>query len=190
MQTIIAELSKTFQEQAPNLPLSRAGAIKQLNGDLRALLLVNAARPDHLTPTLHAALRLLKGRVETALASLEATAPTTEESDDEKAKESSVSTSPPATASGEGTSTQSSSSAPPAKRIRSDLGAEDKARLADAFSLCLKTLKLLVEMCENKVKVQESAAALVKSVARHDSGDEEDEDEDETRESTATAEMS
>jgi hypothetical protein len=174
MQTIIADLSKTFQEQAPNLPLSRAVAVKQLNGDLRALLLVNTARPDHLTPTLHAALRLLKGRVEAALSSLESSSPSAEVGPGQEAS------------AGEGPSSSAPSDSPvPPKRPRADLSAEDKARLADAFSLCLKTLKLLVEMCENKVKVQESAAALVKSVARQDREDEDDDEEEESsKEST------
>jgi len=165
MQTIIADLSKTFQENAPNLSLGRSVAVRQLNGDLRALLLVNAAKPDHLTPSLDKALRLLRGRVESAI---ETVAAEEGDADDEGS-------SPPQPA-----PSSSSASIPTSKRQKTmDQNAEDKARLSDALSLCLKTLKLLVEMCENKVKVQESAAALVANREREEAEEDDDDDEEE-----------
>ncbi len=66
MQTIISELVKNFTSIAQTFNLSRPNTIKQLNGDLRALLLVNTAKPDHLTPTLLEALVILTNRVEKA----------------------------------------------------------------------------------------------------------------------------
>ncbi len=41
--------------------------------------------------------------------------------------------------------------------------AEDDSKLREALEVCLKTLGLLLEMCRNKVKVQETAAAMVVS---------------------------
>ena len=63
MQSIITDLVRNFNAIAPNYTLNRASAIKSLNGDLRALLLVNTAKPDHLTPPLLVSLRILKERV-------------------------------------------------------------------------------------------------------------------------------
>ncbi len=38
---------------------------------------------------------------------------------------------------------------------------EEKTRLKESLVVFLKTLRLLIEMCENKTKVQEAAAARV-----------------------------
>ncbi len=71
MLVIISELARNFQGLAATFDLSRAGPIRLLNGDLRALLLVNTAKPEHLTPALQAALHVLKERVQIANDALE-----------------------------------------------------------------------------------------------------------------------
>ncbi len=166
---------------------------------------MNTAKPDHLTPPLQFALRLLKDRVEAALKSLEekerqvpqmeVDSKKDDDADDDansKAKQDSkgdpksgekrkemegrVEDRKEEEDESEDTSKPSSSkkartcsaSAPTpggsgtgAAASDSKKRTEESSRLAEAYEVCLKTLGLLVQMCENKVKVQETAAALV-----------------------------
>ena len=55
---------------APTFLLTNPAAVNHLNGDLRALFLVNTPGPVHLTPQLLQALHVLRGRVEVAYASV------------------------------------------------------------------------------------------------------------------------
>ena len=55
---------------APTFLLTNPAAVNHLNGDLRALFLVNTPGPVHLTPQLLHALHVLRGRVEVAYASV------------------------------------------------------------------------------------------------------------------------
>ena len=55
---------------APSFLLTNPAAVNHLNGDLRALFLVNTPGPVHLTPQLLHALHVLRGRVEIAYESV------------------------------------------------------------------------------------------------------------------------
>lgn len=63
VQGIISELVTNFINNSEKLPLGRANNNKHLNGDMRALLLVNTTRPDHLSPALLKALQVLRERL-------------------------------------------------------------------------------------------------------------------------------
>ena len=64
VQNIITQLVHDFVERSTNFHLTRASQIRMLNGDLRALLLVNTAKPEHLSETLLRALLTLKVRIQ------------------------------------------------------------------------------------------------------------------------------
>merc|ERR1711976_556726 len=64
VQNIISQLVKSFIEIAGSYALDRPSTVRHLNGDLRALLLVNATKVQNLTPNLMAALKTLRARVE------------------------------------------------------------------------------------------------------------------------------
>ena len=66
VQGIIAQLVTNFIDIAATYPLNRSQHIRSINGDLRALLIVNSAKPEYLSEGLLAALRVLQGRVEEA----------------------------------------------------------------------------------------------------------------------------
>eukprot|EP00095_Tigriopus_kingsejongensis_P002851 maker-scaffold442_size170051-snap-gene-0.33 protein:Tk02851 transcript:maker-scaffold442_size170051-snap-gene-0.33-mRNA-1 annotation:"hypothetical protein TcasGA2_TC009817" len=64
VQGIITDLVANFIGIADKFNLNKPNPIKHLNGDMKALLLVNSAKPDHLNGKLLTALKTLKGRVE------------------------------------------------------------------------------------------------------------------------------
>ena len=159
MQTIISDLVKGFTSISHNYLLTLPGPILHLNGDLRALLLVNTARPEHLTPTLLAALKVLKKRVEDADEAMKASEKDASEEEDnskaKKAEEEDKEAEPaPSTSTA---SEQQQPTTPSSKKAGEDTNGRSKLR--EAYAVFLKTLTLLVEMCENKIKMKESAAA-------------------------------
>merc|ERR1719273_1940243 len=64
VQGIISHLISNFIDSAGSFNLSSLTALKQLNGDLRALILVSSTRGELLTQALMEALKTLKKRVE------------------------------------------------------------------------------------------------------------------------------
>lgn len=70
VKSLIHRLCKNLTEVAPDYDLSRPSQVKHLNGDLRALLLVQSGVKEIHTATLKEAVTVLKGRVETQLESL------------------------------------------------------------------------------------------------------------------------
>lgn len=71
VQGIITELVSNFIGIADKFNLTQPSLIKHLNGEMKALLLVNSARPDHMNAKLLTALKILKSRVEADLAKLD-----------------------------------------------------------------------------------------------------------------------
>jgi hypothetical protein len=70
VQGIISHLVNNFIDSAGSFNLSSLTALKQLNGDLRALILVSSTRSELLSQNLSIALKTLKSRVGIVLASL------------------------------------------------------------------------------------------------------------------------
>jgi hypothetical protein len=64
VQGIISHLVGNFIESAGSFNLNLINTLKQLNGDLRALILVSSTRGELLTKALMEALKTLKKRVE------------------------------------------------------------------------------------------------------------------------------
>ncbi|XP_059086581.1 ubiquitin carboxyl-terminal hydrolase puf-like [Tigriopus californicus] len=71
VQGIITELVSNFIGIADKFNLTQPNLIKHLNGEMKALLLVNSARPDHMNAKLLTALKILKTRVEADIAKLD-----------------------------------------------------------------------------------------------------------------------
>ena len=70
VQSTISKLVNNLAKVAPTFLLTNPAAVNHLNGDLRALFLVNTPGPVHLTPQLLQALHVLRGRVEAAYTSI------------------------------------------------------------------------------------------------------------------------
>ena len=68
MQNTINQMVRSFIDLAENFILVRLNALRALNGDLQALLLVSSTRRVHLTKELHRALLVVKARLEQASA--------------------------------------------------------------------------------------------------------------------------
>merc|ERR1719266_3124448 len=70
VKSLIHRLCKNLTEVAPDYDLSRPSQVKHLNGDLRALLLVQSGVKEIHTAPLKEAVTVLKGRVEEQLDAL------------------------------------------------------------------------------------------------------------------------
>ena len=70
VQGIISHLISNFIDSAASFNLTATGIMKQLNGDLRALILVSSTRSELLNQNLLQALRTLKTRVGIVLATV------------------------------------------------------------------------------------------------------------------------
>lgn len=70
IQATVSKLVNNLTKIAGSFLLTSPNTIKLLNGDLRALLLVNTPAPVHLTTQLLQALTILKNRVDIAYESI------------------------------------------------------------------------------------------------------------------------
>ena len=81
-----------FIDSAGSFNLSSLTALKQLNGDLRALILVSSTRSELLSQNLSVALKTLKSRVGIVLASLTSSSTSTSKDNENSASEKSSAT--------------------------------------------------------------------------------------------------
>jgi hypothetical protein len=122
VQGIISQLVSNFIDIAGTFNLTRPNPLKHLNGDLRALILVSSTRSELLTEPLMEALKILKNRVSSLLATVTDSTEEKDEKTDEKV---------------------GSNKASAAGNSKS----EDK--LKESLVMFLHTLNLLIGMCEN-----------------------------------------
>ena len=178
MQAIIGDLVKNFTSIAGTFILTRPGPIRHLNGDLRALQLVSTAKPSHLSQTLLVALKILKERVETAKTALGGELQSEVQTEPKTPAASTSGTPQPSTSSQEDDKGPLLGSGNPEQKPEVDAkkrtpsggggpltlekqkALDEKVKLDEAYTMFLKTLDILVDMCEKKMNVQQSAAAL------------------------------
>jgi len=153
VQGIISHLVGNFIESAASFNLSLINTLKQLNGDLRALILVSSTRGELLTQALMEALKTLKTRVEIQQS---------KETDEKSAENSSVSSCD---------STSNPDSQPPPKVAKTSNDQDSttsnvtsgKNKWKDMLLNFLHTLNLLIGMCENALNTKEDTDTPVES---------------------------
>jgi len=137
VQNIISHLVGNFIQSADSFTLTATNTLKQLNGDLRALILVSSTRGELLTIALMEALKTLKARVESLKLK-----------EEEKSVEKTVGNS-----SAESGATKNSP--PPTKVSKPNDESAFKNKWKDSLIMFLHTLNLLIGMCENALNTKE-----------------------------------
>merc|ERR1711971_1050107 len=134
VQGIISHFVGNFIESAGSFNLNLINTLKQLNGDLRALILVSSTRGELLTEQLMEALKTLKKRVELQQP----------KENDEKSEKSS--------------SDSGAADQPPPNKVtktsdqENSSSAASKNKWKDTLLNFLHTLNLLIGMCENALE--------------------------------------
>ena len=164
VQGIITHLISNFIDSSSQFNLSLTGVLKQLNGDLRALILVSSTRSQLLNQKLLQALKTLKSRVELVLSSVEPpTAPTTATvKDEQKSEDSGASKTEENVAKIGESPSKVNPEAPNKKRRLSEEPStsnttaksvnkpkDEKTRWKDSLVMFMNTLNLLIGMSEN-----------------------------------------
>ena len=174
VQHIISQLARNFIEVADSFNLTRVSPLRHLNGDLRSLILVNTAKTDHLTSELMDSLVTLRTKVQKMLdyAAKESChksdsssdkkddlPPTTakkrlfEESKSDGVSESGSSKRCRTSVLDEGESSKipkpgPSSTPGPVERDDGAKSIPENSRMKDTLNVFMKTLNILVRMCE------------------------------------------
>ena len=130
--------------------LTNVGPLKQLNGDLRALILVSSTRSELLTEPLSTALKALKTRVVTFLASVKAKDEDDQKDSKDEAEETGDAGSTPQKKRRQSEEATSTSQQQPPMKMPSSLKLKDEnTKWKDAMVMFQCTLNLLIGMCES-----------------------------------------
>ena len=176
VQHIISQLVRNFVDVADSFNVTRVSPVRHLNGDLRALILVNNAKNDHLTNGLLDALVVLRTKVQSVLKDQGETPPAKKTPDNQSAVSSAKKRLFEETKSENGPEPGCSSSNSKRSRSSSDPGTDegkspppkpgtsqqadkeeefpprplqDNSRLKETLSVFMKTLNILIQMCES-----------------------------------------
>ena len=147
MQGIISHLVGSFIDSAGTFNLTGVNGLKQLNGDLRALILVSSTRGELLTEPLMEALKTLKSRVSVLLE-------TVKPKEEDEAKKSVGDETDQESCSRKRRSSEEASNTPPVKvPAMTKKQTEDKSKWKESLGMFLNTLNLLIGMCESSLSL-------------------------------------